>query len=161
MSSNEDAPPGPRAAPAPDYEVGYGRPPKHTRFQPGRSGNPSGSSKGQRSAREAVDRGEVLAEQILLKEGGIERRMSRETALLKALYAKALKGDTRAAGFFLPPLPRARAEEPGDGAPEDGAAPLAVEAQDAEVIERYLDREAERRARRSRPAGRGGRGGGE
>lgn len=25
-----------------DYEVGYGKPPRHTRFQPGRSGNPRG-----------------------------------------------------------------------------------------------------------------------
>ena len=25
-----------------DYEVGYGKPPRHTRFEPGRSGNPRG-----------------------------------------------------------------------------------------------------------------------
>lgn len=25
-----------------DYEVGYGRPPKHGQFQKGKSGNPSG-----------------------------------------------------------------------------------------------------------------------
>ena len=29
-----------------DYEVGYGKPPEHTRFQPGRSGNPRGRPKG-------------------------------------------------------------------------------------------------------------------
>ncbi len=29
----------------PDYEVGYGKPPAHSRFQPGRSGNPKGRPK--------------------------------------------------------------------------------------------------------------------
>jgi hypothetical protein len=29
-----------------DYEVGYGRPPIHTRFKPGQSGNPAGRPKG-------------------------------------------------------------------------------------------------------------------
>ena len=27
-----------------DYEVGYGKPPRHTRFQPGSSGNPRGTA---------------------------------------------------------------------------------------------------------------------
>ena len=30
-----------------DYEVGYGRPPVQSRFQPGQSGNPAGKRKGQ------------------------------------------------------------------------------------------------------------------
>ena len=32
------------------YEVGYGRPPSATRFQPGQSGNPKGRPKGTRNA---------------------------------------------------------------------------------------------------------------
>jgi hypothetical protein len=32
-----------------DYEVGYGKPPKSTRFQPRQSGNPSGRSKARAS----------------------------------------------------------------------------------------------------------------
>jgi hypothetical protein len=31
------------------YSVGYGRPPKHTRFKPGRSGNPKGRPRGSRN----------------------------------------------------------------------------------------------------------------
>ena len=27
-----------------NYEVGYGKPPQHSRFQPGRSGNPTGTA---------------------------------------------------------------------------------------------------------------------
>jgi hypothetical protein len=29
-----------------DYDVGHAKPPKHTRFQPGQSGNPRGRPKG-------------------------------------------------------------------------------------------------------------------
>ncbi len=29
-----------KTKPTGDYEVGYGRPPAHTRFKPGQSGNP-------------------------------------------------------------------------------------------------------------------------
>ena len=32
--------------PEPEYEVGYGKPPAHTRFQPGQSGNPAGRPRG-------------------------------------------------------------------------------------------------------------------
>ena len=31
------------------YEVGYGRPPRHSQFRPGESGNPGGRPKGRRS----------------------------------------------------------------------------------------------------------------
>jgi hypothetical protein len=30
----------------PSYEVGYGKPPQHSRFKPGHSGNPRGRAKG-------------------------------------------------------------------------------------------------------------------
>lgn len=30
----------------PDYSVGKGKPPKHTQFKPGQSGNPKGRPKG-------------------------------------------------------------------------------------------------------------------
>src|SRR4051794_31141733 len=34
---------------SPSYEVGYGKPPAHSRFKPGRSGNPRGRPRGSRN----------------------------------------------------------------------------------------------------------------
>ena len=39
------------AAHGPSYSVGRGRPPVHTRFEPGRSGNPLGRPRGSRNKR--------------------------------------------------------------------------------------------------------------
>ena len=48
MSSKSPPPDDPEEEPA--YEVGYAKPPKATRFQPGKSGNPKGRPKGSRKA---------------------------------------------------------------------------------------------------------------
>ena len=56
---------------AQDYEVGYRKPPKHTRFKPGRSGNPRGRAKETRNLR--TDLVDELAERILISEGGRRR----------------------------------------------------------------------------------------
>ena len=46
MSSDDQADSGP----ARDYEVGDRRPPKHSQFKPGVSGNPQGAAQGQRQS---------------------------------------------------------------------------------------------------------------
>ena len=53
--------------------VGYGRPPLHSRFKPGRSGNPKGRAKQSRNLRTIVQ--QVLREDMPIREGGRLRRM--------------------------------------------------------------------------------------
>jgi hypothetical protein len=112
----------------PGSDVGYKRPPQHTRFRPGQSGNPSGRPKGTRNL--ATDLGEELAERIPIREGERRLRVSKQRALLKALVSKALKGDTRAAGIVLQLVERvvapemARAGSVGDELPADDRAIL-------------------------------------
>ena len=55
-----------------DYEIGYGKPPKQTRFKPGQSGNPRGRPSGTRNLR--TDLAEELAERIAISEGGRRQR---------------------------------------------------------------------------------------
>ncbi len=78
-----------------DYEIGYGKPPSHTRFKKGQSGNPKGRSKGTKNVK--TDLLEELAEQIRVREGNCQRRISKQRAVVKSLVVKAVKGDATAA----------------------------------------------------------------
>lgn len=77
-----------------DPNVGYGRPPKHSRFKPGRSGNPKGRPKGASSYLASVRR--ELERKITVTEGGRQRRITKKEAAAKRLVEKALKGDPQA-----------------------------------------------------------------
>ena len=76
------------------YEVGYGKPPEHTRFKPGRSGNPAGRPKRSKNLRSVLR--EALFKQVTVTENGQVRTMSRVEAMVTGLVAKRLKGDVRA-----------------------------------------------------------------
>jgi len=78
-----------------DYAVGYGRPPASTQFRKGQSGNRSGRPKGTNNLK--TDLLEELREKVTLKEGDRTKRITKQRAMLKTLFAKALKGDPRAA----------------------------------------------------------------
>ena len=79
--------------------VGYKRPPRHTRFQPGQSGNPRGRQKGLRNLASDVKR--TLETPVKLTDRGKERRVSTQEAALLRLREKALNGDARALDRFL------------------------------------------------------------
>ena len=81
------------------YEVGYGKPPKATRFRKGQSGNPRGRPKGAQGLRSLLE--EALAQEITVSEGGRTTRISKREALILSLITKALKGDMRAAAQLL------------------------------------------------------------
>lgn len=82
-----------------EYQVGYRKPPSHTRFKPGQSGNPRGRSKGTKNLK--TDLLEELGETILVREGDQSRRISKQRAMVKTLVSRTLKGDARAAGHLL------------------------------------------------------------
>lgn len=77
-----------------NYEIGYGKPPEHTRFAPGQSGNPKGRPRGSRNLSTVV--GELARQTMTITEGGRPRRVPRYTALNLILWGKALKGDHKA-----------------------------------------------------------------
>jgi Family of unknown function (DUF5681) len=77
----------------PAYEVGYGRPPAHTRFKPGQSGNPKGRAKGSKNLKTLFHR--ILNEQVSLREGDRVRKVSKAEAVLRGLIIGAMKGDPK------------------------------------------------------------------
>lgn len=87
------------ALPPNDAKVGYKRPPAHTRFQKGRSGNPRGRQKGVRNF--AADVKRTLELPVTLNENGKATRVSTQEALVLRLREKALKGDARALESLL------------------------------------------------------------
>jgi hypothetical protein len=98
-----------------DYEVGFGKPPKHTRFKPGQSGNPRGRPKGTKNLK--TDLLEELGEKILVQEGGQARKLSKQRAVVKTLVNRTLKGDARAANLVLSMMNRLL--DTGEGTPDE------------------------------------------
>jgi len=82
-----------------DYEVGYGKPPKHTRFKKGQSGNPKGRPKGEKNFATIID--DVLGATIVITENGQQRTASKAEAMVMSLTAKAIKGNARAAQTII------------------------------------------------------------
>lgn len=81
------------------YDVGYSRPPKATRFKPGKSGNPNGRPKGRLNLATELKR--ELAKIVTVRESGQAKKVSKRVALIKSLIAKGLGGDVKAIGATL------------------------------------------------------------
>jgi hypothetical protein len=84
------------------------KPPLHTRFSKGRSGNPKGRPRGSRNTSEILR--EEADRLIKLTQKGKTQRLSAREVIIKQQFLKAMRGDTRAAGFILDRLP----ETPGE-----------------------------------------------
>jgi hypothetical protein len=116
----------------PEHEkVGYRRPPTKNRFQPGVSGNPEGRRKG--SVNLKTDLRSELSERIHIREGERSLKVSKQRAMLKAMVAKALKGDARAATVVLMLVGRLFEPEVSEDVP-------ALTSDDQAILERFLAR---------------------
>jgi hypothetical protein len=109
-----------------DDAVGYRRPPSHTRFRPGHSGNPTGRPKRKPTFRAALL--EELAATMPGKEP--QRASSKLQALVKTLVDTAIAGDARAQSLLIGALARM-----GD-AEENELASLTTD--DQEILDAYM-----------------------
>lgn len=117
-----------------DDAVGYRRPPSHTRFRSGRSGNPSGRPKRQPGFRAAL-----LAELAATMPGKDPQRAgSKLQALVRTLIDTAIAGDGRAQALLVSTL--ARVGDVEDSEPES------LTPDDREILDAYVGGELERRA---------------
>lgn len=119
------------------YDVGYGRPPKHTQFKPGTSGNPKGRPNGAPPVEDLLLR--EARKLVTVKIGGKVEKISKIEALVRQLFRLALEGDLQAARMVMSYLDLAMAGEEGSG---DGslASVFGAEIPDQKTLERITDR---------------------
>ncbi len=115
MSGEDDK----EAAGPDDGKVGYGRPPKRTRFKAGQSGNPRGRPKKNRSIEAMVKR--ELDRMVDITEGGRELRISKREAIIKQFVNRALKGDAKPLQLMLAHFDKHKEIEPFSSTEADDA----------------------------------------
>jgi hypothetical protein len=94
------------------FQVGYRKPPKHTQFRKGTSGNPKGRGKGVRNFATEIE--EDLNSSVPVTENGKHKRYTKRKAIAKRLVAKAATGDPKAITLLLNET-RQRESAPGVG----------------------------------------------
>ena len=125
-----------------DYEVGYGKPPRHTRFRKGQSGNPRGRPKESKNLATLLK--EALNEHVIVAENGGRRKITMREAIIKQLVKRSATADLRATKILLD-LVRDIEGQRGEGQRESGSEPGSAETRaftevDKKVIEQLRAR---------------------
>jgi hypothetical protein len=76
------------------YEVGYAKPPRHSRFQKGRSGNPRGRPRGALNLNSRLI--QALLESVTVSERGVAKKMRKIDIAITQQTNKAAAGDAQA-----------------------------------------------------------------
>jgi uncharacterized protein DUF5681 len=116
-----------------DYAVGWGKPPKHTQFKKGRSGNPKGRPAGRRNFK--TDLVEELGTRVEVKERGRKRLLTKQQVIVKQLITRCANGDPAALGRLLPVLLQLE-----QGAAESAPNAPSSSTVDPEMLERWAKR---------------------
>lgn len=95
-------------------DVGFGRPPKATQFQKGKSGNPRGRPRGRKRD---IPYDHLLGQMVTIREEGHERRVTAAEAFLLQLTKKGLEGCGASTRASLASIEQARVakKENSDG----------------------------------------------
>jgi Family of unknown function (DUF5681) len=93
------------------YQVGYGKPPAHSRFRKGQSGNPTG----QRPRPDGTERLKNLMSQeayrlLTVRDGGDIKRIAALQAVLRSQITSAVKGNVAAQRAIINAIQQLEAE---------------------------------------------------
>ncbi len=82
-----------------DHEVGYGKPPRNSRFVKGQSGNPRGRPPGAKNLKTLLNK--ALNELVIVTENGGRRKISKREAIVTQLVNRSAKADYKAIQILL------------------------------------------------------------
>ena len=116
-----------------NYKVGPGRPPIHTRFKKGRSGNPGGKRKQNMPALLA----DTLDEPIFITIDGERRQLTKRAAVIHQLVDKSTTADLRATKMLFDMIKDA---EHKAGIVTPPPEPRRLDAADKEVVQLFVER---------------------
>lgn len=113
-------------------DTGYGRPPVHSRFKKGQSGNPSGRPKAAPSFESDLLR--ELRKPHSFQEDGEVKTETKQSALLQSLFAAALSNDMRALNMLLTLMRHYDVDRDAPGSEEPGI-------EDLDAMQTYIDKQ--------------------
>jgi Family of unknown function (DUF5681) len=93
--------------------IGYGRPPRSTRFQKGMSGNAKGRPRGRKTTGIPYD--SVLGQMVTIREEGIEKKVTVAEAFLLQLTKQGLEGQPAAIKAILSAIQHRKSSGPNRG----------------------------------------------
>src|SRR5436190_19375641 len=116
-----------------DYQVGPGRPPLHTRFKKGQSGNPGG-----RSAKSLpVLLAAALDEEVYVTTNGRRRKITKREAIIARMVDKSASADLRATKMLIDMMKEVEKKARVAGRPPE---PRPLAAADKEVVQLFVAR---------------------
>ena len=116
-----------------NYKVGPGRPPLHTRFRKGQSGNPGG----RRKKNLPVLLADALDEPVFVTIDGERRQITKREAVVHQLVNKSISADLRATKMLFEMMKDAE-QKAGVAAP--APEPRKLDAADKEVLQQFVER---------------------
>jgi len=126
MSSKNPTPePVENLAHEPAEKVGPGKPPRHTRFKPGQSGNPSGRPKGSKNFATILQ--QQLRKKVTITVDGKPKRVTIQEVIARRLANDSMKGTTKAMELLI----RLTSAKSDDGVGNDAARETVLTDKDA------------------------------
>lgn len=124
------------------YEVGYGRPPSHSQFKSGQSGNPRGRPPGSKNLQTILR--EELDQKVQVTENGQPKLMTKRRVAVRQQVDKAVKGDPKAFSVLVkldidPGGSTTSPHSPGAGLPSE-IPPAAYDDVVSSFLEQFQDR---------------------